>query len=80
MPPSSPVAVAWHAGGTGTCAACGAGSDDLCLVQAVRPTSLCPACGQAFLDGDDQVVVAVFLIPPEDTSARDRRRQRKSGR
>jgi hypothetical protein len=54
-------------------------SDDRSIVNAYAPKRLCPLCSQAFMDGDDHAVAAVFAIMPEDTSARARRRQRKPG-
>jgi hypothetical protein len=58
----------------------GSESDDRSVVHAYAPKRLCPSCSQAFMDGDDRTVAAVFAIHPEDTSARSRRRQPKSGR
>ena len=72
--PTTTVPVAWHAGGSGFCEVCRALSADVCVAEAARPKRLCPGCGQAFVAGDDHVVAAVFLIPPEDASGRQRRR------
>jgi hypothetical protein len=74
-----PVSVSWHEGGVGVCEGCGTTSEDRSIVNAYAPKRLCPSCSQAFVDGDDRAVAAVFAISPEDTSARARRRQRKPG-
>ncbi|HEY2702926.1 MAG TPA: hypothetical protein VGL20_04480 [Candidatus Dormibacteraeota bacterium] len=67
-------------GGPGVCDGCGAESEARSIVHAYSPKSLCSTCAGAFVEGDDAVVAAVFAIVPEDTSARSRRRQQKSGR
>ena len=77
--PLSTVSVTWHQGGVGECEGCGTQSEDRSIVNAYAPKRLCPSCSQAFMDGDDHAVAAVFAILPEDTSARARRRQRKPG-
>jgi hypothetical protein len=79
MPPPT-VPVAWHEGGAGPCDACGAQSDDRSTVQASRPKLLCPRCTRAFVEGDDHVVAAVFLVPPDDASERKGRRRSGVGR
>ncbi|MDB5067003.1 MAG: hypothetical protein JWM18_3437 [Chloroflexi bacterium] len=67
-------------GGPGVCDGCGAQSEARSVVHAYAPKYLCDTCSRAFVEGDDAVVAAVFAIVPEDTSARSRRRQHKSGR
>jgi hypothetical protein len=74
------VTLTWHEGGVGLCEGCGAESDDRSVVNAYAPKRLCPGCSQAFMDGDDGTVAAVFAILPEDTSSRARRRQHRAGR
>ncbi|MGH7750284.1 MAG: hypothetical protein ACREQ5_36765 [Candidatus Dormibacteria bacterium] len=68
-------AVSWHVGGSGPCEVCSEESEERCVVEAARPKRLCGPCGQGFLDGDAEVIAAVFIIPPEDTSGRQRRRR-----
>lgn len=73
------VSVTWHEGGVGVCEGCGAQSDDRSVVNAYAPKRLCPSCSQAFVNGDDHAVAAVFAILPEDTTSRARRRSHKAG-
>jgi hypothetical protein len=79
MPPPT-VSVTRHEGGVGLCDVCHAESDVGSVVHSYAPKRLCPRCSDAFINGDDRTVAAVFVILPEDTSARARRRQPKAGR
>ena len=78
--PLPTVSVTWHEGGVGLCDVCHAESDDRSVVHSFAPKRLCPRCSDAFINGDDRTVAAVFVILPDDTSARARRRQPKAGR